>query len=57
MIEGIDCQYSVATWIGKGKEQPDPAKIQLRLLVQSQYLVRFGTVFAAILEGLTWNAR
>lgn len=56
-MAGIDCQYNVARWIGKGKEQPDPAKIQLRLLVQSQYLVRFGTVFAAILEGLTWNAR
>jgi hypothetical protein len=57
MMAGIDCQYSVARWIGKGKEQPDPAKIQLRLFVQTQYLVRFSTVFAAILEGLTWNAR
>src|SRR5579871_2907055 len=50
MMAGIDRQYGVARWLGKGKEQPDPTKIQLRPLVQTQYLVRFSTVFAAILR-------
>lgn len=42
---------------GEGLHESREVDRVLRHLVQSQYLVRFSTIFAAILEGLTWNAR